>query len=161
MRLKRAKLQNPEVNMVPMIDCVFQLIIFFLISMQVKKNEVTALQLPVARNAEDVKKTPKPPLIVNILAPTFRDAEGRAIPRARPYICLANEFDIREFKDFMQRQKRFYANQKEEMPIVRIRADAESEFQQIQDCLVACRDAGIWQVRLTTKKGDIDPFQRK
>ena len=39
----------------------------------------------------------------------------------------------------------------EEMPIVRVRADMNSEFEAIQKALIACRDAKIWQIRLTAR----------
>ena len=145
MRLKRAHVESPEINMTPVIDIVFQLMIFFLIATQVKKTETEAeLVLPMSRNAQEVQQE-EIPLIVNILKPE--------ISKARPYVVMAQTFDLAGFKEFMKSRKRYFDQLHQEMPVLRIRADKDSQFQQIQDCLIACRDVGIWQVRLTTLKG--------
>ena len=149
MRLKHAKVTMPEVNMVPMIDIVFQLIIFFLIAMQIKKDELTDLTLPGSRYATEVREEKDPPLIVNILPPKVQDGQPN-----KPFYCMGNAFDLAGFKKFMKNRETFYFEVKKvkDMPIVRVRADTNAEYQQIQDCLIACREAKVWQVRLTTIK---------
>ena len=144
MRLKRGQSVTYEVNMVPMIDIVFQLIIFFLVSTQVKKSEVAELQLPVSARAEEVKPGKDMPLIINIIKPD--------LAKGKPYIALGNTFDLPELKRFMKERLAYYKALKQDMPILRIRADKDSQFQQVQEALIACRDVGIWQVRLTTLK---------
>ncbi len=141
MRLKHGKEANPEVNMVPMIDCVFQLLIFFLVAMQVK-SPLADLVLPISRKAEEAK--PGDLLVVNIVKPT--------VNKERPYIVLGETFDLQGFKQFMKSRQAFCDAQGKEMPVLRIRADKDSQFEQIQKCLIACRDVGIWQVRLSTAK---------
>ena len=143
MRLKRAKRANPEVNMVPMIDCVFQLQIFFLIATQVKKNEVAALELPISRRASEVKEGDAP-LIINIVKPT--------VNKDRPFIVLGETLNLEGFKQFMKSRQAFCEAEGRDLPILRIRADKDSQFEEIQKCLIACRDVGIWQVRLSTIK---------
>jgi len=145
MRLKRVERESPEVNMVPMIDCVFQLMIFFLIATQVKKNETQAeLVLPISREAEPVKADELPPIIVNIVKP---EVNSKA-----PYIVMGLTFDLAGFKKYLQQRRQFYKEKGQEMPLLRIRADRDSQLKEIQEALIAARDVGIWQVRLTTRK---------
>jgi biopolymer transport protein ExbD len=143
MRLKRTATKKWEVNMVPMIDCVFQLIIFFLVSTQVKKTETTDVTLPQARMPEDVNKD-EIPLIVNILKPQYG--------KERPYFVMGNYFNLRELKAFLKTRKESLKIAGGEMPVLRIRADRDSQFKEIQEALIACRDIGIWQVRLSAIK---------
>ena len=147
---KHEGLADLQQQMAPMIDIVFQLIIFFLIAMQIK-NETADLTLPGSKFATEVKEEKEPPLIVNILRPKNQDGQ----PNRQPYYCMGNSFDLAGFKKFMKNRETYYFQvlKKKEMPIVRVRADIHAEYRQIQDCLIACRDVGIWQVRLTTLKG--------
>ena len=56
-------------NMTPMIDVVFQLIIFFLVSSHLAKQEVQyKLPLPEAKSGIQEKPSEKPRLTVNVLA---------------------------------------------------------------------------------------------
>ncbi len=147
MRLKRAHTEQPEINMTPVIDCVFQLMIFFLVATSVKKNEVAVLELPVSRRAVEVKAEQNPPIIVNILKPGFA--------RGKPYIVFGDPYDLAGFKQFMRGRLDFnksIGKSVNDMPALRIRADKDAELQQIQDCLIACRDVGIFQVRLGALK---------
>jgi len=143
--LKRASAKKPEINIIPMVDVVFQLIIFFLVATQVKKNERQAeLQLPTAREAEEIKADETPPLIVNIVKPE--------VSKVRPYIVMGKSYSLQEFKNFLKLKRAVHKQKNEEMPILRIRADRNSQFKEIQDALIACRDVEIWQVRITALK---------
>ena len=145
MRLKRVIVETPEINMTPVIDCVFQLMIFFLIATQVKKTETSAeLVLPFARMAEEVKTDEKPPIIVNILKPE--------VAKGKPFVVGGKTFNFQEFKIEMKQRQLYYKQMNKEMPVLRVRADKDSQLQQIQEALIGCRDVGIWQVRLTAIK---------
>ena len=148
MLLKRAPERKPEINIIPMVDIVFQLIIFFLIATQVKKSETTALQLPIAKTPEEIKKDEDPPLIINILKPE--------VDKVTPYVVMGNQFDLNGLKRFLRARKETLRLKGGKMPILRIRADKDSQFKEVQNALIACRDIEIWQVRLTAikKKGD-------
>jgi biopolymer transport protein ExbD len=145
MRLKRIHREDPEVNMVPMIDCVFQLMIFFLIATQVKKDPPpVGLVLPVSRQAEPVKADELPPIIVNIVKPE--------VSKNAPYIVMGQMFDLAGFKKYLQERRLFYKQKRHDMPLLRVRADRDSQLKEIQQALIAARDVEIWQVRLTTRK---------
>jgi len=62
MALKKKKTENAPIgfDMTPMIDCVFQLLIFFIVCTQITQQENVSLRLPDAiAAAEDPKRAPK------------------------------------------------------------------------------------------------------
>ena len=144
MLLKRAPQKRPEINIIPMVDIVFQLIIFFLVATQVKKQEITGLQLPIAKTPEEIKKDETPPLIINIVRPQE--------DKARPYIVMGNRFNLDGLKRFLRSKKGALRLQGGDMPILRIRADRDSQFKEVQNALIACRDIEIWKIRLSAIK---------
>jgi len=142
--LKRAAEKKPEINIIPMVDIVFQLIIFFLVATQVKKSETADVMLPTARKAEEIKKDETPPLIINIVKPE--------VSKERPYVVMGNMFDIKGLKKFLKARKETFRLKGGDMPILRIRADRDSQFKEIQEALIACREIEIWQIRLSAIK---------
>jgi len=143
--LKRVAEKRPEINIIPMVDVVFQLIIFFLVATQVKKNETDAeLELPTARTPEEIKKDEETPLIINVVKPE--------VDKVRPYVVMGNRFNIDELKKFLKNRKASLRLKGGDMPILRIRADKDSQFKEIQEALIACRDIEIWKIRLSAIK---------
>jgi biopolymer transport protein ExbD len=62
MALKKKKTENAPIgfDMTPMIDCVFQLLIFFIVCTQITQQENVSLRLPDAiSGVEDTRETPK------------------------------------------------------------------------------------------------------
>ena len=127
-----------------MVDIVFQLIIFFLVATQVKKSETTALELPTARTPEEIKKDEEPPLIINILRPE--------VDKVRPYVVMGSQFSIDGLKKFLKSRQEALKMKGGEMPILRIRADKDSQFKEVQEALIACREIKIWKIRLSAIK---------
>jgi len=130
-------------NMIPMVDIIFQLIIFFLVAMQVKENKVTKLQLPLANYAKKVEKE-ETAIVINILS--------RKADKTHPYRIQQQALDEKGLTLLLMHTRKKVQVEKKEMPVVRIRADMDSEFDDIKKALYACRAAFIWQVRLTAKK---------
>ena len=59
MAVKYEEEEKPEVQLTSMMDCIFLMLIFFLVSSQLKKIEKEIpLELPVSNVARDVKATP-------------------------------------------------------------------------------------------------------
>jgi biopolymer transport protein ExbD len=71
-----------------------------------------------------------------------------------PYIIMSEDLDSDGLKKFLKTRKdSLRAMQKGgDLPPVRIRADKDSQFKDIQHALIACRDIEIWQVRIATMK---------
>lgn len=119
--------------MTPMIDIIFQLIIFFLAVNQFQKAETDAnVQLPEASPEHvDAEKTSRPSrVIINVRPDEELFVGGREIP-------------IGELRDFL------HARRAEAAPTtleVWIRADRTVPYGRVEPILLACADVGVWKV---------------
>ena len=117
-------------NMTPMIDVVFQLIIFFLLSSHLAKQEKEVpLPLPAAASGKQEAADNRPRLTVNVLADGSLLVANRAI-RGEDLVPLL-------------RERR--AAHGEELE-VRIRGDRGVQYGKVEPVLLACVKAGIWNV---------------
>lgn len=118
-------------NMTPMIDVVFLLIIFFLVSSHLAKQESQIeLKLPVAQSGDDDLPRDVPRITVNVKPDGELWVRGAAIERGQlPQI----------FESARQAQP--------DTPIeVRIRGSRTAPYSSVEPIMVACTKAGIWDV---------------
>jgi len=117
-------------NMTPMIDVVFLLIIFFLVSSHLAKQETQIeLALPTASSAADDNFADKPRLTINIDADGSYSLAGRPITAKR----LPEQFAaVRE--------------QEGGDVEVRIRGSRLAPYSAAEPIMIACTRAGIWDV---------------
>jgi biopolymer transport protein ExbD len=117
-------------NMTPMIDVVFQLIIFFLLSSHLAKQETQfALPLPAAASGQADPADERARLTVNVLADGTAMFSGRATSPD-------------ELSRSLVERKSVHGDDLE----VRIRSDRGVEYARIEPVLLACARAGIWNV---------------
>jgi biopolymer transport protein ExbD len=117
-------------NMTPMIDVVFLLIIFFLVSSHLARQESQMeLKLPTAASAQDDIDQLTPRLTINVKADGSLWLAGRPIGRD-------------------QLQQRFVdARAKEGDNIeVRIRGSRSAPYSTVEPIMLACTGAKIWKV---------------
>lgn len=120
----------PRMNMTPMIDVVFQLIIFFLVSSHLAKQEVQLkLPLPTARTGQDPVEQSVPRLTVNVLADGTLTLAGR--PVTAPDLALRLRDRLADAGPGLQ---------------VRIRSDRSTPYRFVEPIMLACARAGIWDV---------------
>jgi biopolymer transport protein ExbD len=118
------------INMTPMIDVVFQLIIFFLLTSHFAQQEAhLPLPLPAADSAAALKDVDAPRLVINVTADGTLLFSGRSLTPA----------------DLRQRLAERIADLGKDVE-VRIRADRSVPYQHIEPVLLACARAGIWNV---------------
>ena len=142
MRLRKVMKPVPEINMIPMIDVIMMLLIFFLVATQMKTQEVRAdVQLPDSLQAL-LNRDIASPLVINILP---RDASDK------PYSIGPVKLDNRELLDVLRVQASFIVNAGAEMASVRIRADRSADFSQLQSALKACQLSHIKAVYIATE----------
>lgn len=84
MAIKAAMGEETVMNMTPMIDIVFNLVIFFMLTLDLSTKEYEALTLPFAHKGVEDKDDPNSPtdsrkLIVNVLP------DGKMIIKGQPY----------------------------------------------------------------------------
>ncbi len=117
-------------NMTPMIDVVFLLIIFFLVSSHLAKQEVQlALPLPTAASARADQRNDTPRLTVNVKADGTLLLFGRSVPPE----------ELRE--QLSKRATRVGATLQ-----VRIRSDRKTPYRFVEPIMLSCAHAGIWDV---------------
>lgn len=120
-------------NMTPMIDVIFNLIIFFLCVSQFQKAESDAsIDLPRATSKDAVvpAREETPPLVLNLLA------DERVLVAGRPVA-------VAELWELLRRRQRLVAPAALE---VWIRADRHVAYQAVEPVLLQCAKAGIWKV---------------
>ena len=117
-------------NMTPMIDVVFQLIIFFLLSNHLAKQETQLpLPLPAATSGMVELADARPRLTVNVLA------DGTLLVANRPV-------KPDELVGLLRGRRAAHGDELE----VRIRADRAVLYRRVEPVLVACVQAEIWNV---------------
>ena len=117
-------------NMTPMIDVVFLLIIFFLVSSHLAKQETQIeMALPTAASASDDNLADKPRLTINIGADGTYSLAGRPIAVAR----LPEQFAAVREKEGGDVE-------------VRIRGSRLAPYSAAEPIMIACTRAGIWDV---------------
>ena len=131
-------------NMTPMIDIVFLLIIFFLVSSHLARQETQMeLDLPDAasgRRTEDDDHARR--VIVNVLAqpsaanePGGDDGDGQLMVGGR----VLRPDELQKVIEFERRRA--------DGPLeVRIRSDRRVPYRRIEPIMIACAKAGVWNV---------------
>jgi biopolymer transport protein ExbD len=117
-------------NMTPMIDVVFQLLIFFLVSNHLVQREAQMpLELPRATSGEDLPQEQSPHVVINVQPDQTLVLAGRvvALPELRERLVVA-------------------ARDEGEDVEIRIRSDRAVPYGVVEPLLRACAAAGIWNV---------------
>ena len=117
-------------NMTPMIDVVFLLIIFFLVSSHLSRQESQLeLKLPVATVGEQDEDQPTPRITINV------KSDGSLWLAARP---------IR--KDQLSARFSAARNQEGEQLEVRVRASRLAPYSAVEPIMLACTQSKIWNI---------------
>jgi biopolymer transport protein ExbD len=135
MKFQRKELDPAGFQMAPMIDIVFLLLSFFIITWQWSRNE-TELDVSVPTTAEgaDATRTSAGEKIINIRA------DGTVVVD-RTALTLDELFGK------MKNLAALYKNQP-----IRLRADSKTEYQYVIDVISTCTKAGIWNISFATQK---------
>ncbi len=121
-------------NMTPMIDVVFLLIIFFLVSSHLAHQEVHVdLDLPEAQTGQTDQPDSTRRLIVNLLP---EPVEGKRISIG------GSRLDLDELDALL----RFERDRTDRPLEVRIRGDQTVPYGEVEPILLTCARAGVWQV---------------
>lgn len=151
MSKKDVREEKCEMDMTPMIDCVFQLIIFFFLVIDLQNQELEPVVLPKARFAVPDEPPPGMRPIVNVLQ------SGETIYKRKTYL-EADKEDYSRLRGLLE----LFANKmmKKKMdPVVGkelpddpllIRADKWTEMHHIAKIMETCGQATvqIWRVEL-------------
>ena len=128
-------------NMTPMIDVVFLLIIFFLVSSHLAKQEAQMeLELPVADSGTLLPDSHERRLTLNVIEDGSLLLAGRRI-----------------HPDRLQRQLAEAQRGGERDVEVRLRSDRKVPYRLIEPVLLACARAGVWNVTFGVYRSEDAP----
>jgi biopolymer transport protein ExbD len=141
---KRSSDGDIQMNMTPIIDVVFNLVIFFMLATDMTQKELEDLVLPKSRMAAEDKGQEKGRIIVNL------DREGKIKVKRQ-------EMDLPKLTNYLmgmaalERDKKYpeYSGK----PIL-IRADFATEFRYVQEVMARCADkfVRIYKVQLAASR---------
>ena len=146
-----------EMDMTPMIDITFQLIVFFLVANDLTRKETEELELPQAiYGIEDLAKEKDLRVIINILKP-----DNPANPPKIPEVKVKGKaYDLKDLTRYM----RSMADMKRETEgpgapsaiYVLVRADRQTPWQHVQYVMQVCADptVRIYKMQFATTKRD-------
>jgi biopolymer transport protein ExbD len=129
--------RQPEpagMQLAPMIDIVFLLLIFFIVTWQFTRSE-TELNVSVPTSEEGSELTrPKGEIIINVRSDGGIRVEGLSV-------------DLPQLLDKLSAIAKQFENQP-----VRIRGDGQVPYQRIVEVIDTCQKAGIWNISFATQR---------
>ena len=162
---KRIHGANIEVNMTPMIDCTFQLIIFFILTAQMASQDLAKLvvhkpydSMALSTETKQGMDVNKPNQVTVNIVNEYGDKKDNRDPglSAVPvcYKIAARTIEIGDMETLIDifKQRKAYAEKagyKEGDFYIEIRADKDVEFAGIEPVMLAATQAGISKMNLT------------
>jgi biopolymer transport protein ExbD len=161
---KRGKLQHGEdldINMTPMIDCTFLLIIFFILTSQFASQALATLEVykpwkPQTKTAPEDKIPDR--IIVNVVSEEpVRNRDVMLAGEAKHYEIVGKRIDIGDTASLNEAVKAAQrtavaAGVKPEDFRMEIRADQDVEFQYVEPVLLVGANAGIVKMEITARR---------
>lgn len=133
MPLKVEPLEEPYLNMTPMVDVILNLLIFFMLGTRFAEEERQLnIQLPTVSHAQPLTAPPDE-IIINVFA------DGRMVVNQKPASPAELESLLVAARERFQDQA------------VLVRGDGKGQYQSIMDVLSVCQKAGIHNYSLATQ----------
>jgi biopolymer transport protein ExbD len=126
--------EEPEINLVPMIDVMLVILIFLMITTTYSKYTELQINLPTA----DAEKQPERPNEISVVV----SAQGQ-------YTINKASIAFTSIDQLAQEMRRAGGNLKD--PVVIISADAKATHQSVVRVMEASRAAGLSQITFTTQ----------
>ena len=134
MKFSSREPEPASMQLAPMIDIVFLLLIFFIVTWQYTRSE-TELSVKVPTAEEGVQKSrARGEIIISVLADGTIRIEG-------------NSVNFAQLRDKLTAIAKQFKNQP-----VRIRGDGGVSYQRIVEVIDTCQKAGIWNISFATQR---------
>jgi biopolymer transport protein ExbD len=132
----RKRAEDPGINMTPMIDVVFQLIIFFVCTTDLAKKALDEnIKLAMAPHGRALEQKDPREVVIEL------DEKGR-ISITRNYM------DINYLSGIL---RKLVADYGQSTPVV-IRADGRTKHQDVKLVMDACSRSGLWKIKFAALK---------
>lgn len=135
MNLRRSRAEDPEVNLMPLIDVVFILLIFFMVSTTFQKESEIKIELPEASSEPVEAERENFEIVI--------DADGR-------YFIDEQQVVNNELDTLKKAITKFLGDRKE-IPVV-IRADRRTPYESVIRAMDATAQLGLVQMSLATSQ---------
>ena len=134
MKFQTRQLEPAAMQLAPMIDIVFLLLIFFIVTWQFSRSETEMkISVPSSQEGADPKRV-LGEIIVNVRVTGEVVVEGQVMTQAQ-----------------LKQKLSAIAKQHQNQP-VRLRGDAKAEYQTIVEVIDTCQKAGIWNISFATQR---------
>ncbi|MGJ8643369.1 MAG: ExbD/TolR family protein [Luteolibacter sp.] len=134
MKFSNRQPEAASMQLAPMIDIVFLLLIFFIVTWQFTRSETElSVSVPTAQEGAEPERQ-KGEIVINILEDETIRIEGTTVDLNQLYEKLAS-----------------IAAQFENQP-VRIRGDGGVVYQRLVEVIDTCQKAGIWNISFATQR---------
>ena len=133
MASKRKKIDGWDIDMTPMIDVTFQLITFFMFTLNFTEAEQDQrIQLPTSQVAKPVENSDIDPLTLQLME------DGRVIYHGEPVALLA-------LGDYLENEKALMlaASKEPSAATVVVRADGRAKTGEVQQIIRSCQEKGF------------------
>ena len=137
MNLRRSRSEEPDVNLTPLIDVVFILLLFFMVSTTFQRESEINIELPEA-SAEPVEEREE-------MLELVIDAEGHYFIDEQQVVNT----ELKTLKGAIRKA----VGERESMPVI-IRADARTPHQAVVRALDATSQLGLVHISLATSRID-------
>lgn len=125
-----------DLDMTPMIDVVFQLIIFFIVTISIDQKLNEEIRLEYAKHGPIIEKEDPKSITIEV------DKGGR--------ISIRNaQFTLSKLQSIIKNRYRTFGEYQ-----VYIRADKETKHADVKSVMDICTDAGIWRVSFIAMNED-------
>jgi len=141
MKFKRPEVEQASIPLAPMIDVVFLLLIFFIVTWKFSRDEVDLnVSVPTADHG-DSSQRPLGEIIVNVRDNGVITIDGQQYSEDDLKIRLQSIAEAYQDKE----------TGKSRQPI-RIRGAGQVEYERILDVVDLCKEAGIWNISFSARK---------
>ena len=117
-----------SMDMTPMIDVVFQLMIFFVVTLKMTKDYNPEIRMELTKHGPPIEKQDSRTLIMEVDKRGMIYSSGARMTKAQFRQILQNRY-----------------NRMGEFPIL-VRGDKQALHRQIKDVMDICTDVGIWRI---------------
>lgn len=134
MKFQSRQPEAASMQLAPMIDIVFLLLIFFIVTWQFTKAETElSVSVPTAQEGAEPERQISE-IVINILGDGTIRVEGTTV-------------DLDQLQEKLSQIAKQFVNQP-----VRIRGDGAVEYQRIVEVIDTCQKAGIWNISFATQR---------